>query len=431
VGSRATSASTITAAKINGSRVLADLTLSCCLSVAVRLGVRARWLLAHVPFVLLLTLLAPMIWPHDGDGDAFFFWFAGHLVVTGVSPYDQNAWAGASEYGDLARNVISMCTPTVHEPTCLWKYPPTTAFLFAPFALLNVRDGLNALAMFVFGVTAASVIAVGQWLRARSPATLALALCACVVSHPFVFDVYAGHFEGLGVIGIISLAVGLTRRRVAPVVLGALLLTLKPHLYAGLGLVVLAILMARREWRTLAWTIGVVGGVNGAAFLLYPEALGALLAGAGPIIGLGWATTWAFASSFPSAVAGIVIVYGVAAAAFVMAARFSPAERRDDVLVAGGAALALAVSPYVHPYDFLVLIPAFVIALALGELVSQPARGILIITTAGTLAVGTWLAIVGTRIVPSLPGVMPVVALALLAIAAWAAREPSAAPARA
>ena len=383
-----------------------------------------------MPFVLLLTLLAPIIWPHDGDGDAFFFWFAGHLVVTGVSPYDQSAWARASEYGDLARNVISMCTPTVHEPTCLWKYPPTTAFLFAPFALLNVREGLNALAMFVFAITAAGAIAAGQWMRARSPATLALALSACVVSHPFVFDVYAGHFEGLGVIGIVSIAVGLTKRRVAPVALGALLLSLKPHLYLGLGLVVLAILLARRDWRTLAWTIGVVGAVNGLAFLLYPDALGALLAGAGPIIGLGWATTWAFASSFPSAVAGIVIVYAILAAAFVVAARFSPAERRDDVLVAGGAALALAVSPYVHPYDFLVLIPSFVIALALGELVSGPTRGILLVTITGTLAVGTWLAITGTQIVPALPGVMPVVALALLAIAASAARGPSAALSR-
>jgi hypothetical protein len=392
--------------------------------VAIRLGDRARWLLAHVPFIVLLALLAPIIWPHDGDGDAFFFWFAGHLVVTGVSPYDQNAWAAAGEYGDLARNVISMCTPTVHEATCLWKYPPTTALLFAPFALLNVRDGLNALAMFVFTITAAGVVVTGQWMRARSPTTLALALCACVVSQPFVFDVYAGHFEGLGLIGIVSLAVGLTRRRVPPVVVGALLLSLKPNLYAGLGLLVLAILLWRRDGRTLAWTVGVVGAVNGLALLLYPEALSALLGVAGPILGLGWATTWAFAASFPSAALGIVVVYAVAAAAFVVAARFAPAERRDDVLVAGGAAVALAVSPYVHPYDFLVLIPAFLIALALGERVSQPARAVLLVAITGALAFGAWLANVGTRIVPSLPGVMPVVALALLATAAWVTSLP-------
>jgi hypothetical protein len=383
-----------------------------------------------VPFVLLLTLLVPIIWPHDGDGDTFFFWFAGRLVVTGVSPYDQNAWASAGEYGNLAKNVVSMCTPTVHEPTCLWKYPPTTAFLFAPFALLNVREGLNALAIFTFVAAAASVVAVGQWMRARSEATRALALCACVISHPFVFNVYTGHFVGLLVLGIVSIAFGLTKRRTAPVVVGALLLSLKPHLFVGLAVVVLAILLSRRDWRTLAWTLGVVGAANGVTLLLYPDALGAILAGAGPIIGLGWATTWAFASSlFPSPLIGIAVVYAIGAAAFVAAARFTPEDRRDDILVAGGAAIAVALSPYVHPYDLLVLLPAFALALALGDLASRPARGILLIATAAVLAGGTWLAIWGSGTVTALPGVLPVVVLTLLAITAWTARGRATAPA--
>lgn len=375
-------------------------------------------------------MLAPIIWPHDGYGDTFFFWFAGHLVVTGVSPYDQNAWASASEYGNLAKNVVSMCTPTVHEPTCLWKYPPTTALLFAPFALLNVREGLNVLATFTFVAAAASIVAVGQWMRARSEATRALALCACVTSHPFVFDVYTGHFVGLLVLGIISLAVGLTNRRTASVVVGTLLLSLKPHLFVGLAVIVLAILLSRRDWRTLAWTVGVVGAANGIALLRYPDALGAILSGAGPIIGLGWATTWSFASSLvPSPVVGIAIVYAIAAAAFVAAARFTPEDRRVDVLVAGGAAIALALSPYVHPYDLLVLLPAFALALALGDHVSRPVRGVLLISTAAALAGGTWLAIWGSGIVTALPGVLPVVVLALLAITAWTARGRPAAPA--
>lgn len=378
-------------------------------------------LLAHVPFVILLALVAPVIWPEDGVGDTFRFWFAGHIVATGGSPYDQNAWASAgATYGSLAENVSSTCTPSPFEPACLWAYPPTTALVFAPFGLLNIRDGLNALALFTFMTAAASVIAVGQWMRARAPATRALALCAFVVSHPFVFDVSAGHWEGLGVIGIVLLAVGLTERRVAPVVGGALLLSLKPHLYAGLGVIVLLLLVARRDWRTLGWALGVVGGANGLALFRYPEALGAILGRAGQVTGLGWATTSAFASSIlPSAVVGIVIVYAIAAVAFAVAVRSAPEERRQDVVIAGGAAVALTVSPYVHPYDFLVLFPAFAIALALNDLVGQPARAIVLATTAGTLAVGTWLAIIGTRIVPALPGVLPVVTLALLAVAAW------------
>ena len=385
---------------------------------------RSGWLIAYLPFVVLVAFIAFAFWPRDGEGDAFFFWYAGHLVVTGRSPYDPNAWAAAGRFGGVAANVVSMCTPTVYEPTCLWKYPPTTAFLFAPFALLDVRSGLNALAMFMFVTTTASVLAVGQWMRARSPLTLAVFLCACVLSHPFVFEVHATHFEGLGVIGIVALAVGLATRRTAPIVLGAALLSLKPNLYAGLAVVVLAILVARRDWKMVAWTIGLIGAANLLALRLYPEAINALLAGAGPISTVGWATTWAFASSlFPFAIAGILLVYAIAAAAFALAVRFAPVDRRDDVLVAGGAAVGLALSPYVHPYDLLVLIPAFAIALALSERVSQPARGVLFATIAGTLAAGTWLAVAGADLVPALPGAMSVVALALLAVTAWAAQR--------
>jgi hypothetical protein len=386
----------------------------------------------HVPLVALLALLIPVIWPQDGVGDTFRFWYAGHIVATGGSPYDQSAWASAGDtYGIFATEMAIACAPSPNAPVCLWPYPPTTALLFAPFGLLGVRDGLNALAAFFVLLAAASVVVVGHWMRARALATRALAMCACVVSHPFVFDVHAGHFEGLGVIGIVLVAVGLTRRRVAPVVVGALLLSVKPHLYLGLAVIVLLLLLVRRDWRTLTLTFGAVAAINGLALLLYPEALGAMLGRAGQVFGLGWATTWAFASSiFPSAAVGMLIVYAIAAVAYVAAVRFAPAERRVELLVAGGVAIALSVSPYVQPYDFLLLFPAFAIALTLHESLGQPARGILLLTTAGTLGVGTWLAIVGTSVVPTLPGSLPVVLLVLLAIAAWTARGLSAGSSR-
>lgn len=374
-------------------------------------------------------MLAPIILPREGVGDTFFFWYAGHLAVAGGSPYDQNAWASAgAAYGVFARNVVFTCSPSPYQPSCLWTYPPTTALVFAPFGLLNVRDGVYALTMFTFMTTAASVIAVGQWMRARLPATRSLALCSIALSHPFVFDINAGHFEGLGVFGIILIAVGLTGRRVAPVVVGALLLSLKPHLYAGLAVVVLLVLLARRDWRTLGWSLGSVATANGLALLRFPEAPGEIIWRAGQIKDVGWATTSAFASNlFSSPLVGVAIVYGIAVLAFAVAVRSAPAERKTDSLVAAGAALGLCLSPYAHPYDFLGLAPAFALALALGESVGQPVRGILLVTTAGAMAVWTWLAIAGSDIVPALPGTLPVVILALLALAAWAAQRRTAA----
>lgn len=389
------------------------------------------WLLAHVPFLVLLALVTPVIWPQDGVGESFFFWYAGHLVATGATPYDQNAWALAgATYGTLANNVASTCTPSPYAPSCLWVYPPTTAILFAPFSLLSVSDGVHAVTLFILVTTATSVVLVGQWIGAQRATTRALALCAAVVSHPFAFDVNAGHFEGLGVIGIVLVATGLTKRQVGPVVGGALLMSLKPHLYVGLGAVVLLLLLSRRDWRTIGWTVGVVAAVNGLALLRLPGALDAMLSRGGQVAGVGWATTWAFASDIlPSALVGIVIVYLVVAVAFIVAVRLAPANRRIAVLVAGGAAISLAVSPYAHPYDMLLLVPAFAIALALDDLALQPGRGILQLATSGTLAIGTWLAIFGTRFVPPLPGALPVVVLVLLAIAAWTAHAHSAADA--
>ena len=413
----------------NGGTTLADHEGSPRRGLAARPRVSASLLLAHVPFVLLLTVLAPMILPREGVGDTFFFWYAGHLTVAGGSPYDQNDWASAgAAYGVFAKNVALTCSPSPYQPTCLWTYPPTTAFVFAPFGLLNVRDGVYALTMFTFMTTAASVIAVGQWMGARLLATRSLALCSIAVSNPFLFDINAGHFEGLGVFGILLIAVGLTRHRVAPVAAGALLLSLKPHLYAGLAVVVLLILVTRRDWRTLGWSLGVVATANGLALLRFPEAPGEIIWRAGQIRDVGWATTSAFGSHlFSSPLVGVAIMYGIAALAFAVAVRFAPAERKTDALVAAGAALGLCFSPYAHPYDYLGLAPAFALALALGGSVGQPVRGILLVATAGTIAFGTWLTIAGSSIVAALPGTLPVVILALLAVAAWAAQRRTAA----
>ncbi len=354
---------------------------------------RTGWLPAYAPFLLLLALLIPRMWPEDGLGDTFRFWYAGHIVATGGSPYDQNLWASAgATFGDLAKEIATACAPSPYAPICLWPYPPTTALLFAPFGALGIREGLNALAAFLVVIAAGSVVVAGRWINARSPVTRVLALCAGVTSHAFIFDVHAGHFEGLGVIGIVLLA-----------------------------------LITRRDWRTLGSTAAMVLAVNGIALLLYPEALGAILGRVGQVTDLGWSTTWAFATGlFPSAIVGVVIVYAIAAFAFAVAISLAPTQRRVDVLISAGAAIGLTVPPYLHPYDLLVLLPAFALALALTEQVRQPWRGILLVTIAGTFAVGTWVAVLASGIVIALPGVFPVVALAMLAVAAWAAREAAA-----
>ena len=379
-------------------------------------------LLAYVPFVLLLVALAPVSWPTEGVGDSFYFWYAGHLVVTGASPYDQQAWAAASSFGGVAARVASNCFPA----ECLWIYPPATAWLFVPFALFDVGTGLLLLNVSLFIVAAGSVFLIGLWMRARS-ATRALTMSACVLSQPFIFDVHAGHFEGLGIIGLLLIGGGLNSRRALPVALGALLLSLKPHLYFLVAAVVLAVLLRERRWRALAMTAATLGIVTGLGLARNPDALGAIIGGfsvkaAG---GLGWATTWAFAGSlFPdSTLIGYVVVFAIAGVAFWAALQSVPQVLRTDALIVGSAALSLAVAPNVHPYDLLPALPALALSLSITERLRVAPRLLFQSLVTITLAIGTWLAVGVSHVqdrVQALPGALPVLALVFLAAAAVA-----------
>ncbi|MDQ2952798.1 MAG: DUF2029 domain-containing protein [Chloroflexota bacterium] len=395
-----------------------------------RADARARQLAAplvtYVPFALLLAALAPLLWPQDGVGDTFRFWYAGHIVASGGSPYDQSLWAAAGAYGGLATDVSSTCAPTPYEPACLWAYPPITALVFLPFGLLDVRIGLNLLAAFLFFLGVGGVVAVGQWMRALSPWTRALALCACIVSHAFVFDVHAGHFEGFGLIGIVAVTSGIATRRTGPVALGAVLLSLKPHLYLGIAAAAFIMLLARRDWRTLGWTAAAVAATNGIALIRYPEAVSAVLGRTENVIGLGWATAWSFgANVLPELpVMGIVIVYSIAALGYAAVLRFAPADRRTDATLVASGALGLTISPYVQPYDLLLLFPAFALSMTLVERGVRSGRTTFLLIIAAILAAGGWIAVVHDlrSANPALPGILPVVALIVFGAAAWNAR---------
>ena len=375
---------------------------------------------AYVPFIIVLAVLAPIAWPAEGSSDVFWFWYAGRLVLTGASPYDQPAWERAAEYGPIAHNVVDSCVGAPEGALCLWLYPPHTAMLFAPFGLLEVHAGVLLLAICFVLAAVVGVVWLVQWAGPRSEATRALALCACAVAHPFVFDIRGGHFEGLGLIGILSVATGLRAGRTLPVVAGALLLSLKPHLFLVVAALTVVVLVRQRRRRTLAVTALALVGVVGAAFLRYPDAIPAIL-GSGAKTAVGWASTWSFSATLfaDRAPVGFVVVFGCAALAFLVAVRFRPRDRGTDALIAACTALSLMLVPYLHPYDLMLTLPAFVLSLTLAERLDDWRRGALMSVTVLALSAGSWAAIVASTqqtTVQGIPGAMPLVALALLAI---------------
>ena len=357
-------------------------------------------------------------WPAVGTGDLFQFWYAGRLVITGGSPYDPAAWSAAAAYGEYARNVMSNCTPTPIDPLCVWVYPPATALLFAPFALLDVAIGTALLELVFIALGLVALLALARWMGQGSGDLRFVVVAACLVSHPFVFDLRAGHFEALGVLGLLALAYGFAHQRAAPVVVGALLLSVKPHLYLFVGLVVLIWLIRRRWWRALVLTSAALIVIQGGAALRFPDSVGAIATRSAGKVDLGWASTWALLPVVPDApVIGLVLFFGLIAIAFLVSVRNAPAGRRADVTIAAAAAVSIAIAPYVHPYDLFVTFPTFAIAVALTRGAVRSVGALVVAVDVALVSVGTWLLILANRadLANGLPGIVaPLLTLSLM-----------------
>ena len=293
--------------------------------------------------------------------DFFQFWWAGHLIATGRSPYDRAAWTAALAFGPAAGSVARNCV-VPDAAACLWIYPPWTAWLFAPTGALDPVAGI-AIQRIALG----SALAIGGalWLRVarateRAAGPLLIALAACA---PYVRDTLTGHFEGLLLIGLALIAIGLRDRRTWPVVAGVLLLALKPHLSLALGPLVLVWLISTRTYRTLAIvTVALAGLVVGgfaSDLLAWPALLGRSVAKQE----LASSTTWGFASATGAAAAPAIAAAVLLVAIAALAVIWRGPRAAVDV-VAAGAALSLAVAPYAQSYDMVLLVPAVAVAFA-------------------------------------------------------------------
>jgi hypothetical protein len=327
------------------------------------LGARTA-ILTFLPALLLFIALWPVARPIEGVGDTFQFWYAGHLIVTGASPYDQAAWHAASAlYGPVADNVARNCA----DPSalvCVWAYPPLTAWLFAPFGALPVAAGTIAVDVFVLVTLIAGAIATVLFFGPPEPAPRALLLATIVAGHPFIFDIRAGHFVGLLLLALVAIAYGLRERRTWPIAAGAIGLALKPHVAIIIALAVPAVLAARGAWRAIASIVVALAFVIALALLRSPEAIGAILSRGGAKAGIAWSTSWALADATGTPVVAVAVIGVIAFGVAVLAVRSADRDRRDLIVVAVAACLSLVVAPYAQPYDFLLVLPALAAAAA-------------------------------------------------------------------
>ncbi len=373
------------------------------------------------PFAMVIAWVAAVISPTAGD--FFQFWFAGHLVATGASPYDQSEWVSAyARYGDLASVVRHNC-PTPDALACRWVYPPWTGWFLAPFGVFDPEIGIALEGLTFLTLLAAGVLLVihaahigPDWLRA-------IALAAIALSAPFLTDALGGHFDGLMLVGLSLVGSSLGGGRALPLAVAAPILALKPHLFLAFGPLVLLWLLRERRLR-LVWppaavlTVLVVVGLAGD-----PRAL-STLTGAGAKLGIADGTVWSLASRSgalaPVIAAALVASAGIGAAAAVA---WSSPGRRAHVFVASAAAFSLAVAPYSQLYDHLLLVPAVSLAVSFASVSGFRLAALGVI--AGFVAAG-WAAHAVEQVGRTSAGLIPVAVLIVLAATTYSARRPRA-----
>jgi len=257
--------------------------------------------------------------------DYFQFWYAGHLVATGRSPYDPTAWGVASQvYGGKA-GIVALSCAVPDSAACLWAYPPWVGWLFAPFGLLDPDRGIALQAAFLLFVAIAGVLLLAHAVP-LSPVAAMVVRFAAVAAAPFVWASFLGQFDGLLLLGALLVMLGLRDRRAIPLAAGALVLSLKPNLFVALVPLTVALLVARRSWRSFAVTSVTLSAVTAAAIILDPAWLGSL-GRATTKAALTAATTWSLGESATPAVAPLTIalVLLLSAAAAWSSIRGAPA----------------------------------------------------------------------------------------------------------
>lgn len=384
-------------------------------------GTVAAALLTVAPALLVLAILWPTARPVAGEGDTFQFWYAGHLAATGRSPYDPEEWRRAADFGAAAANVAGNCRGGF-DAVCAWLYPPQTAWLFAPFGALDPSVGLPLLDAFVVLTLVAGCLACVIQLGPRSLPARAVLLGAIFASHPFITDIRFGHFVGLLLLGLALVARSLDERRAAALAAGALLLTLKAHLFLVLAPAVAVWLAYRRRWRDLAWSVAAVAGTSLLGLAIHPAALTAIAGGSAQKTGIAWSTTAALFADVPGGAGVAILVAGLLAAGAGRARGIVDAR----LIVAAGAAVSLVVAPYAQPYDLLLLVPALALAASVAESHGRATLAVTLASVVALFGLGSWAAVGAAAAGPGPlhPGALPIAALALLALVSWRAPSP-------
>ena len=366
-------------------------------------------------------------------GDHFQFWAAGHLVATGGSMYDRSAWQAIAALGPVPDGVaVNTVIFNLTQAADIWPYPPTIAFLLAPFGALPLAAGVTALHLFV-ALTAIGSVVLGARIAGLRGLRLGAALSLTVVSEPFIVGVRDGHPIGLLLLGMTLLFVGLRDKRYAMIAAGVAIMTIKPHLAIAGAIATIALLVWRRDRRGFASAALSLIVVTILAELRDPYPLARISGAAGTWLGFDVTTVGALARDLGGGLPLTIALLLLASALATFAVARADRPVRWATAYAAVLAMSLVLAPYAHDYDMLLVLPALVVVAgiargSLREPVALAVTAILIVVVPWMLFL--WWPLLGQTDRPAWGGPLgslPLIAVGALAVAiATRAAAPSA-----
>ena len=389
----------------------------------------ARTLAPYLVPLLMIVIEWPLLSPTPALTDHFQFWAAGHMVVTGQSPYDRSAWDAAAAYGPIPGGIaMNTVIRNLAQTEAVWLYPPQTALLFAPFGALPLAVGVPLLHAFLLVAAAAALVLAASAMRLAGP-RLAFALTLAALSEPFVITVRNGQLTGVVLAGAILTYLGIRDRRASLLGLGVALVSVKPHVAIALGVGVLGYLLLKKDWRALGVAAVALLCVTLPAELRDPFPLAQLTSAGGDRLALDLSTIGAAARDLGGGEGLTALIASVAVAAAIAAVWAAGPPSRGAVALAAVLLLSLVVAPYAHDYDQLLVLPALFAAIAIAG-GSRAELAISGLAGAG-IALLPWLLFYwwpllgeGDRRFQGGPlGMLPVLVAIVLAVATWSARR--------
>jgi alpha-1,2-mannosyltransferase len=187
------------------------------------------------------------------------FYFGARLAVReGLVPYDYPVLAAAAE-------------SVIGQRPYAYLYPPTSLLFFAPFTLLSYGWAMRLMLLLNAGLAVALVALLWAGLGEARRAPLGLALLVyAALYQPLAANMTTGQVN-LAIVLLVWGAGMLVAREKSPLVVALLLgVAVAIKLYPALFLLYL---LLKRQFRTLALTLGVLAVLAAAAGLLLPATL--------------------------------------------------------------------------------------------------------------------------------------------------------------